>query len=295
MKTIKIMTDSASDIHPDIEKELDIKILSFPITVDDVGYLERVDFTNHEFYEILEECTKIPTTAQITSFQYVEEFTEVYKTGFEHLIVVTINSKGSNTYNSCVMAKEQFFEENPDAVGKFDVHIFDGKSYSLGYGYPVIEAAKKIVNGANTEDVLFFLDDFLNKSVVYFSPLKLNFAKKSGRISVVAAFVGELMGIRPIIKIQNCEMQIIEKVRGDKALYTSLCKLAKQHMIPDTPVHILTGKNPTELEIFETMMKQQLGSNYGGTCDIGAAISINAGPQLIGFRLKANIEEEEDT
>ena len=69
MNRIKIMTDSASDIPKELEEQYNIRILSFPVTVEDKGYLERVDFTNEEFYEILKKL----------EFNYTEEIINTFK------------------------------------------------------------------------------------------------------------------------------------------------------------------------------------------------------------------------
>lgn len=143
MSRIKIMTDSACDIPKELEEQYDIRILSFPVTVDDKGYLERIDFTNEEFYEILQNTPKIPSTAQITVFQFEEEYETFYKQGYAELIYVSIYSGGSSTYNNAVMARKQFYASHPEAQEQFEIHLVDSKTYTVAYGYPVVESAKK--------------------------------------------------------------------------------------------------------------------------------------------------------
>lgn len=286
MNRIKIMTDSASDIPKNIEEELDIKILSFPITIGDESYLERIDFTTDEFYELLLKTPKIPVTSQITSIQFVDHFTEVYEAGYEEVIFVSINGKGSNTYNSALLAKDNFFEQNKKAEDNFKINIIDGKTYTIAYGYAVIEAAKKAQKGATSSEIIAFINDWVESVVVYFSPLKLDFAKKSGRISCAAAFVGELIGLKPIIRIMDGEMKIIEKVRGDKAVVPALIKHAEETMIPKTPYYLVKGKSEQEaIELFE-QTKKKFSYPCIDNLPVGAAIAINAGPQVIGIIVK---------
>ena len=105
MNKIKIATDSACDIPAELEIEYGIHIFPFAITVDDQSFTERVDFTPHEFYEVLKNCKKIPVTSQYTHMQFLEGFEKIYKEGYSDLIYVAINSKGSNTYNNSLMAR----------------------------------------------------------------------------------------------------------------------------------------------------------------------------------------------
>lgn len=92
MQKIKLMTDSTSDIDPELEQSLDIQILCFPVTVDGVGYRERQDFTNTEFYQMLEHAVEFPTTAQLTAFEIQEAYEQALQEGYTNLIYVTIAS-----------------------------------------------------------------------------------------------------------------------------------------------------------------------------------------------------------
>lgn len=286
MDRIKIMTDSASDIPKELEKQYDIRILSFPVTVGDKGYLERVDFTNEEFYEILQNAPKIPVTSQITVFQFEEEFKTFFEQGYAELIYVSIYSGGSSTYNNAVMAKEQFYESHPEAKEQFKIHLVDSKAYTMAYGYPVVEAAKKAQRGASSDEIVAYLEDWFDSVEIYFAPYTLEFVKKSGRVPAAAAFVGELIGLRPIISIIDGETKVIEKVRGDKAILPALFKHAKERIIPQTPYMLVRSTKNEECAELAAQLKKQFGYEAVGQFDIGAAISINAGPKVVGVIVK---------
>ena len=91
MRTTVLLTDSACDLSPELEKEYGIDILSFHITVDGVGYTERVDCDCEQYYDILTKCTEISKTAQITSIPYMGKFEEYAEQGVKNDIFVTIN------------------------------------------------------------------------------------------------------------------------------------------------------------------------------------------------------------
>ncbi|MFZ2537358.1 MAG: DegV family protein, partial [Oscillospiraceae bacterium] len=206
---IKIMTDSASDIPAELEAEYSIRILPFPVTIGDNGYLERVDFSNSEFYNMLIAAPKIPTTSQITTIQFYEEFKTIQKEGYREVIYTSINAKGSSTYNNALMAKEQLFKKHPELISEFKIHVVNSAAYTIAYGYPVIEAAKKAQKGASSKEIVGYLEDWFDSVEIYFAPYTLEFVRKSGRVPVAAAFVGELIGLRPIISIINGETKIV--------------------------------------------------------------------------------------
>ena len=125
MPKIKFLTDSASDISFENEKKLDIQIMPFKVAMGEKSYTSRIDFDNEEFYEMIEGYDGIPTTSQITAYEYVEMFKELYYNDYTDVINVTINGNGSATYNNAVMAAQQFFEEIPDAKGEFNIYNID--------------------------------------------------------------------------------------------------------------------------------------------------------------------------
>ena len=168
MGKIKIVTDSASDIMEKYIKELDIDVIPFKVVVGDKSYISNVDFNNEEFNGILDSYDGIPTTSQITPFEFEEYYNKMYEEGYTDIVLILINSQGSATYNNSIMAKDSFFEENPEAEGKFNVYTFDGKSYNCGYGWAVIEAAKMVGEGKSIEEILSAVEEKLTKTSIYF-------------------------------------------------------------------------------------------------------------------------------
>lgn len=285
-KRIKIMTDSASDIPPELESKYNIRILPFPITVEDTGYLERVDFTPTEFYDILLSAPKIPTTSQITTHRFAEEFEKVQQEGYDELILVTINGGGSNTYSAAVMARDELYEAHPEWKESFVIHLVDSKTYSMAYGYPVIESAKKAQRGASSAEILAYLEDWFDSAEIYLAPYTLEFAKKSGRIPCAAAFVGELMGLKPIISMIDGKTTTLEKVRGEKAVIPALLKHAKEVSVPHTPYIVVKGTLDEQAQELAEKAKKTLAQEPVGIFHAGAAISINAGPKIIALVVK---------
>lgn len=283
---IKLMTDSASDIPVELEEQYGIRIIPFPVTVGDDGYLERVDFTPAEFYDILVAASRIPVTSQITVPKFLEEYEAVRQEGWRELIYVSISSTGSNTYSSALMARDQFYEEHPELREEFIIHIVDSRTYCLAYGYPVIEAAKKAERGASSGEILAFLEDWFDSVEIFLAPYTLEFAKKSGRISCAAAFMGELMGLRPIIWMVDGTTKILEKVRGDKSIIPSVIKHARAAAVPHTPYMVVGGMLPDQTELLAAQAEKQFGYPPLGSYLEGAAIAINAGPKMVALVVK---------
>ena len=152
MTKIKISTDSTSDIPASFREELSISVLPLTILADGKEYRDGVDITPAEFYKILDEATVLPVSSQVRATEYLSLYQKVAEEGYTDLIHVSINAKGSGTYQAAVMSRDMFFEEHPEA--KLNIHIIDSRTYSMAYGMAVVEAARMAKDGASASRTL---------------------------------------------------------------------------------------------------------------------------------------------
>lgn len=283
---IKLMTDSCSDIDPTVAKELDIQMLCFPVTVDGQSYRELQDISKEEFYEKINAAKDYPSTAGLTPFEIHDAFVELYQAGYTDVIYVTIGSGGSATYRNAMSAKQQFEEEDMDSARPMQIHLVDGRNYTATYGYAVVEAAKKLKRGADIAEVLDYLEDWVASAGLYFVPMSLKILKRSGRVSAAAAFAGELLGLRPLCEIIDCQSSVVEKIRGEQNIIPHLVKLAAERMIPHTPYIVMHGCNPELAQQLKEAMTKQFGYPPAGEYGIGATVACNSGAAVVGFVIR---------
>lgn len=281
MRKIQIMTDSASDISAADEKQHNISVIPFPVTLGGKSYTSRVDFDNEGFYALMAEHDDIPATSQITPFQFVDIYLQQARAGVTDLILVLINSKGSSTYDNSVQAIRLFHEDYPE-YPDFRVHSFDGMGYNACYGAPVVEAAKMLEAGAGVEEICAWLEDVLPRRQVYFGIYDLKYAARSGRIPTAAAFLGNKLNLKPVMKIFDREITTAAKCRGEKKLVEKIAQLSLSDMEPDTPYQVIYGCDESCLEEIRAAMKEALGYEADAVYQIGAAVAANAGPRVVG-------------
>ena len=283
MVRIKFSTDSASDIPAGLREELGIQVLPFPIAMGAQELADGVDFTPDEFYDRLLSAPKIPTHAQLNPYVFTQLFEETWQEGYTDLIHTSINSKGSSTYANALQAREEFFEDHPEAEGQLSITILDTKNYTMGYGWAVVQGARMAGAGAAPQEIVDFIQDWVDHVQVVFSPLDLRFAKKSGRISAAAAFVGEALGLKPVMTFTDGESKILAKVRGEKSVISALIELCKRDRRPGSPYLIIRGNNHEQTSRLTQRCQEELGEEAALTYPIGGVVSINAGPNLIGL------------
>ena len=279
---IKFLTDSAADIPAKLQKELEIDVMPFTIIADGKEYRDGVDFTPQKFYDFLLEQKQIPTHSQLTAFDFCERFEHLWTEGYSCVIYTSINSMGSSTWQNAVIARDEFYEDHPEAKDDMEILIVDSKSYTMGYGYGIVLAANMAKNGATPEVCVAAIEDWCNHVRILFTPMDLSFAKKSGRISAAAAFLGDKLGLHPIMTFQDGESKVLTKVRGDRNVIPTMIKMCQKGMDVGSPYLLIDAQNK-ELnkklykEFTAAMEEKPVLEMF-----IGGVIAINAGPNVIG-------------
>ena len=283
MARIKFTTDSAADLPAQLRDELSIQVLPFPIAMGDEEYADGVDFTPDEFFNMLLASPQIPTHAQLNAFVFTECFETVWSEGYTDLIHVSINSKGSATYATALQARDDFYKHHPEARDRFQIHLIDSKTYTMAYGWAVAQGAKMAQTGAQAGEIVDCIQNWLDHVRVVFAPLDLRFAKKSGRISAAAAFMGEALGLKPIMTFEDGESKILSKVRGEKNVISTLVDLCQKERRAGTPYLLVRGNNQEQSARLREACQAALGEDAALEYPIGGVIAINAGPNLVGI------------
>ncbi len=283
MSKIAILTDSCCDLPKETIEELGITVLPFEITFDGETFREIFDKSTQEFYEMMERCPDIPKHSQISPLRFEEAYKELAESGATDIICVSINSKGSGTYNNSLIAKEDFFDNNPEYKDKVRIFNVDSKCYTVFYGYPIIESVKKIRRGATAEEIVAYLKDWFDVCGVYAVPYNLKYAKKSGRISAAAAFAGELLGLKPVILFADGTTETVEKIRGEKNIVPKLVEIVEKNMTPQTPYIMVHGRDSALAAEIEKELIKRTGRKAEMYGSIGGVVSSNIGPDVVGI------------
>ncbi|MDE5770865.1 MAG: DegV family protein [Ruminococcus sp.] len=286
MSKIMIMTDSCCDLDKKTIAELGIKVLPFTLTLGGESFREIFDKSTQEVYEMMSHTDEIPKHSQISPVTFEESYRELYEQGYTDIISVSINSQGSGTYNNSIIGKNDFFENNPEAKEKIRIFNLDSKCYTIFYGYPIMEAVKKIRKGAEAEDIVAYLEEWFDVCAIYAVPYSLKYARKSGRISAAAAFAGELLGLKPIIEFADNGTKTVDKIRGEKNIVPKLVDCVEKRMIPQTPYIIIHGRDLTLAKEVEKELSKRVGRKAEMFNPIGAAVAANIGTDLVAVLVR---------
>lgn len=276
---IKLICDSLCDIPEEIKNKEYVEVVPLTIIFDNKEYKDGVDITKQEYYKLLKSSDILPKTSQATYIQFSEVFNKYLNEGYE-IICINGSSKSSGTYQSAMLARNDI-ENNKDKL-----HIFDTLSLSLGSGQYVIKACELIEKGLNAQDIIDNLDKIRESVVLLFAPSTLDYLKKSGRVSVATAIIGNMLNLKPIFSFPQGEAKLIEKVRGQKNLVNKLVDSILEinnGSLENKIVTIGCGDNYNEFEKLQKEVKNKIKARKVLFTRGGACICSHTGPDILAI------------
>ena len=202
MKT-RIIVDSTADLLPQLKERVHV----VPLTVHfgDQEYIDGVTIDHKTFYEKLVETDTLPSTSQATPAAFEQEYLAAKEAG-EAAVVITLSSKLSGTYQSAVIAGEDY--EN--------IYIVDSGTAAIGGGILVELALKYLDAGMSAREIAAQLEADKEKIVIVALVDTLDYLKMGGRVSKTVAFAGTLLNIKPVLSVVDGEVKMLGKARGSK-------------------------------------------------------------------------------
>ena len=276
-----IYADSACDIKPDVLEKWGVptRSLTFRFTEEDKEY-SNDDMDVKSFYDRM-RAGGVAKTAAVNVASFEESFKSVLEAGNDRLYI-GFSSGLSTTYNSARLAAEQLADEYPDRK----IITVDSLSASAGYGLLVHLAVEKKNTGADIEETAEYVRSLINHLCHWFTVDDLVYLKRGGRISPTAAFVGNVLGIKPVLHMDN-EGHLINmyKVRGRK---TAVAALADKYgeLAEDTAggtVYISHADCMKDVDELSALLKSRYGASVHLVTDVGPVIGAHSGPGTLAL------------
>lgn len=209
MKNIKLITDGSCDLSQEIIKDSKVEIVDVMVSFGDKSYSTRTDITIPEFYEMMKESSELPKTSCPSPNQFLEAF----DCEEDNIIVLCLTSKLSGIYNSAVLAKNMYEEENK---GKKRIEVIDSTTGSIGQALLVSKIANMIDEDKNIDEILETIENLKNQLVFYGALHTLENAIKGGRISALAGKIIGALNLKAIIHVTDGLVKPMDKARGEK-------------------------------------------------------------------------------
>ena len=281
MKQFCIFTDSACDVKPSLLAEWGVASLSlnFRFTGDETLYTDNT-MPIKDFYDQM-RAGGVAKTSAVNSESFAEAFDAILAEG-KDLLYLGFSSGLSNTYNAGRLAAEQMREKYPDRK----ILTVDTLAASAGFGLLVYLAVERQRAGATIEEVADYAQSLIPRLCHWFTVDDLVYLKRGGRISPTAAFVGNMLGIKPVLHVDNDGHLInMAKVRGRKTALAALAaKIGELEAdIENYPIFISHGDCMADVETLKKMILEKYGKEVKLVTDVGAVIGAHAGPGVLAL------------
>ena len=280
----KIISDGGCDFTKDEASHYNVSVVPFYITFDQDTFLkEGIDISKDEYFQrLLSDKTLFPKTSQPNPQDYIDIYTPHLKAG-KDILSLTISSKLSGSHTSATLAASMLKDEYPNRK----IVIVDSLSASMGQGLILKEIIKMRDAGYSLSQTADLAQRVVASTKVYFTLDSLEYLKKGGRVGPTTAFVGGILGLRPILQLEDGQVSQLDNVRGktraiklmEEALVDTLSDA--KHDICISVGHILSETDAINFKAnTESALDITIASPIVG---IGATIGTHAGPGAIGF------------
>ena len=283
MAQYRIITDSTTDLSPELVKEMDVDVIPMTFVLDGKTYLNTPDeaqLSSKDFYARV-RAGSMPTTSQING-ETLRTFVEPYLKAGTDVLYLAFSSGLSGTYNAARLTFEDLREEYPERK----VIVVDTLGASMGEGLMVYLACKERDKGKSAEEVAAWVEESRLKLAHWFTVDDLNHLKRGGRVSGAAAFFGTMLSIKPVLHVDD-EGHLIpmEKVRGRRASLDALVKHMQATAIrpAEQTVFISHGDCQADCDYVAQQLREKLGVKEIVTSYIGPVIGAHSGPGTVAL------------
>lgn len=281
MARIKIIADSASDIPQYLVEKYNIGYIPVCVVIDGKTYYDRYDLDGREYMKNLPNMEKIPTTSMMP-LEWIEREFRANLEEYDYQILITLSSKASGGYSAAHLLKQQIEDE----LGhESNIVILDSEKFSMLYGKDVVKMAELAANDASLEEVLEAFESGKKNGKAFFMVDDLNHLQKGGRIKATTAVIGGLLGIKPILTINDGLVENIGKERGlQKSLNKIVDMTAEIYDSENKPkIWLANGFSDESCEITINLLKDKLGDVEIEMYDLGCIIGTHTGPGVVGI------------
>ena len=271
---LRILVDTSADYTVEELKERNLELVSLNIVVDDSSYRDIVDITRAEVYDILINQEKFPKTSQPSPQDFLEIYEDVKEKG-DSMVVITLSSGLSGTYQSATLAKTMVEYDN--------IYIVDSLSATYGIRHLGEYACKLRDEGKDAATIASALEELKSRIVILAAVDTLEYLCKGGRVSKATAAVGELANIKPIITVnEEGKVVVVAKALGRNKAIASVTKMVSTYEIDDSfPVYTVYAVGEENTAKLEEKLSAA-GINCAERLQIGATIGVHVGPGAYG-------------
>ncbi|HET9476887.1 MAG TPA: DegV family protein [Dehalococcoidia bacterium] len=272
--TVRIVTDSTSDIPAALAHELGISVVPLSVIFGDEVYREGHEITHDLFYEKLVRSKVMPTTSAPSVGDFLAVYEPLLKETDE-IVSIHISSKLSATYNNACQAAKQLSDQGAR------IEVMDSLSVSFGLSFLAQAAARAAGAGASVEEIRKIVDGMIPRLRILVVLDTLEYVRRGGRIGRARAFLGAMLKVKPILSFRDGEVHPEERVRTKALALERLLQIATSYRIKEVGIGYSTNAQDAE------DLKRRLAVMVPGVdisiVRLGPVLGVHGGPGTLGI------------
>jgi DegV family protein with EDD domain len=271
---VRVVTDSACDLPPEVCERLGIEVVPLTIRFGDREYVDRKELTSDAFWQQLEAAAVLPETAAPSVGAFEEAFRALLADGAEGIVCVNLSASLSATMQSAQVAAKAL-------DGLCPIEVVDSQTASMGTGNLVLHAARRAAEGADVETIKNEVVDRRSRQKLFATLDTLEYLKKGGRIGGARALLGSMLSIKPIITVVDGAVEEAGKVRTrSKALQFIIDKIPEGNV---ESICVLHSAAAADLDMFLDKVQPKVPGAEMIVGRIGPVVGVHVGPGAIGL------------
>ena len=272
----QVVTDSAADMPAEWLKTYNIKVIPINIHFKEHTYLQGIDLTNEQFYQLVDQSGVIPKTSQPTPQQFEDFYRNIAQPG-DTILSLHVTGKLSGTFASAELAAQ-------NVQNDFHVIPFDSGAGSVAMGYMCKEARLLAQAGASLKEIITRLE-YIRKNVSIVLTLDtLEYAKMSGRVKTLQAALASILNVKPIVILRDGILDMAGKVRTRQRALEHILEVVRMN-VGDRLVNaaVVHARDPKAGQALLQRVRDLLNCNELVLTELAISIAANLGPGTVGI------------
>ena len=230
---VAIVTDSVACIPRELVEKHNIEVVPVQVIFGDKVYHDGVDITPSQFYALLRQAEKLPTTAASLPGPFLEAYGKASQRA-SSVLCITLSTKFSGMFNAALQAIEMAKESLPNVV----IEVLDSRTAAAAEGLVVLAAARAAASGKSLTEVAETAESVAQRVNLFAALDTLYYLVKGGRAPKIAALAGALLKIKPILTISEGEAHPVTNPRTTRGAIKRMLRLMEHKIVKEQPLHV---------------------------------------------------------
>jgi DegV family protein with EDD domain len=276
---VGILTDTTASIPEKLIEKLDIEVVPYYVHRGLETLRDMVDVKPSEFAEWLKEATRLPTTSNPAPGDYMVGLRHLAER-VKEIVVLTMTSKGSGAYQSCLAAVEIMQKQGPD----LQVEVVDTLQVAMAHGWAVIEAARSALAGLSLDRVAQRARHVAQNSMMIQTADTLRYLYMGGRIGRAQHLAGSILNIKPLIGMQDGIIVALGTTRSRAKAYRRMVELMQQRVGEGSRIKVAFTHVAAQAQVekLRALVMDRFECVETIVTELSPALAVHSGPGTVG-------------